>query len=109
MAGAALVGLSRQRRGDMTRTTNARVAGFAFLFYIAVALSGMILEGKASAGEGIPAKLASIAQNVPTMRIAVLLELLSCFSALVLAVTLYAITRDVDPDVALAILVFRSA
>lgn len=93
----------------MTRTTNARVAGFAFLFYIAVALSALILQGKASAGDGVAAKLASIAQNAPTVRLAVLLELLGCFSALVLAVTLYAITRDVDPDLALAILVFRSA
>lgn len=93
----------------MTRTTNARVAGFAFLLYIAVAATGAILEGKAMAGEGVAAKLASIAQNVPTVRLAALLELLSCMCALVLAVTLFAITREVDPDLALMVLVFRTA
>ena len=93
----------------MTRTTNARVAGFAFLFYIAVAATGAILEGKAMAGEGVAAKLASIAQHLPMARVAVLLELLGCLCALVLAVTLYAITRDVDPDLALMVLVCRTA
>lgn len=92
----------------MTRTTNARVAGFTFLFYIAAGVTGLILGGKASAGEGVSAKLASIAQHIPQMRLVVVLELLCCFAALVLAVTLYAITRDVDPDLALMVLVCRT-
>ncbi len=92
----------------MTRTANARVAGFTFLFYIAAGVTGMILGGKAAAGEGVAAKLASIAQHVPLMRLVVLLELLCCFAAIVLAVTLYAITRDVDPDLALMVLVCRT-
>ena len=92
----------------MTRTTNARVAGFTFLFYIAAGVTGLILSGKAGAGEGVAAKLASIAQHVPQMRLVVLLELLCCFAAIVLAVTLYAITRDVDPDLALMVLVCRT-
>jgi Domain of unknown function (DUF4386) len=93
----------------MTRTTNARVAGFTFLFYIAVALSGMVLENRAASGEGTAAKLASIAQHASDMRAAVVLELLGCFCALVLAVTLYSITRDQDPDLAMLVLVFRAA
>ncbi len=85
----------------MTRTTNARIAGFTFLLYIAVAFPEMVLFGKATSGEGIAAKLASIAQHTTEMRVAVLLTVLSSFSALVLAVTLYGVTRDVDPELAM--------
>jgi hypothetical protein len=65
----------------MTRKTNARVAGFAFLFHIAVAMTGMILANRAASGEGTAAKLASIAQHATSVRVAVLLELLGGFSA----------------------------
>jgi hypothetical protein len=91
----------------MTRRTNARVAGFTFLIYIAAALPGMILAGRAASGEGTAAKLASIAQHASDMRVAVVLEMIGCFCALVLAVTLYAITRDEDPDLALLAMVCR--
>jgi hypothetical protein len=93
----------------MTRRTNARVAGFTLLFYIAVALTGMILASRASSGEGTAAKLASIAQHASSVRVAVLLELLGCLSALVLGVTLYAITRDQDPDLAMLAMICRVA
>jgi len=93
----------------MTRRTNARVAGFAFLIYIAAALPGMILAGRAASGEGTAAKLASIAQHASDMRVAVVLEMIGCFCALVLAVTLYAITRDVDPDLARLAMICRVA
>jgi hypothetical protein len=36
----------------MTRMTSARIAGFTFLFYIAVAFPSMILMGRATGGEG---------------------------------------------------------
>src|SRR5512141_699570 len=93
----------------MNRRTNARVAGFAFLVYIAAAFTGMVLERNASSGEGIAAQLAGIAQHAPAMRIAVVLQLIGCFCALVLAVTLYAITRDVDADLALLAMTCRVA
>ena len=93
----------------MTRKTNARLAGFTFLFYIAVALPSMVLFGRATSGEGIAAKFASIAQHATDMRVAVVLSLLGCFSALVLAVTLYAITREVDADLAMLALTCRVA
>jgi len=92
----------------MTRRTNATVAGFAFLVYIAAALTGMILFGRASAGEGVAARLASLAQHATQARVAFLLELVGCVCALVLAVTLWAITRDADPDLAMWILVCRA-
>jgi Domain of unknown function (DUF4386) len=91
----------------MTRTTNARVAGFTFLVYIAVALPGMVLYNRATGGEGIAAKLAGIAQHASDVRVAILLELAGCFCALVLAVTLYAITRDEDPHLAMLALTCR--
>jgi uncharacterized protein DUF4386 len=92
----------------MTRTTSARIAGVTFLLYILVAFPGMVLSGRATGGEGTAAKLASIAAHAADMRAAMVLTLLGCFCALVLAVTLYAITRDVDPDLSLLILVFRA-
>lgn len=91
----------------MTRTTNARIAGFTFLFYIAVGLASLNLFGQATSGEGIAAKLAGIAQHASNVRIAVLLDLLACFSALVLAVTLHAITREQDRDLAMLALTCR--
>ena len=91
----------------MTRNTNARLAGFTFLFYIAAGIGSMVLFGRATGGEGIAAKLAGIAQHVSDVRITVVLGLLQCFSALVLAVTLYAITREEDPDLAMLALTCR--
>ena len=35
----------------MTRTTNARVAGFTFLLYIAAGVTQMVLFGKATSAE----------------------------------------------------------
>ncbi len=93
----------------MTRTTNARIAGFTFLFYIAVAFPSMVLLGRATSGEGIAAKLASIAHHATDVRAAVVLSLLGCFSALVLAVTLYAVTHEQDPDLAMLGLTCRVA
>ena len=92
----------------MTLRSNSRVAGYAFLVYIAAALTGMVLSGRASRGRGTP-RGSSIASHLPVMRTAILLELVGCFCALVLAVTLYAITRDADPDLALLAMVCRVA
>ena len=71
----------------MTRTTNARVAGFTFLIYIAAGVSSMAL-----------------ARYVPVTAV---LALVGSFSALVLGVTLYVITRDEDPDLAMMALACR--
>src|SRR5260370_38606363 len=85
----------------MTRTANARIAGFTFLFYIAVGITSPVLSNRAISGEGVAAKLASIAQHATDMRVVVGLTLLTSFSALVLGVTLYALTREQDPDLAM--------
>ena len=91
----------------MTRTTNARIAGFTFLLYIAAGVTGMVLFGRAASGEGIAAKLVSIGQHATDVRVSVVLSLLTCFAALVLAVTLYGITRDEDHELAVLALSCR--
>lgn len=65
----------------MSRNANARLAGFAFLFYIAAGMAALALRSR-------PA-------------LAALLVPLTALCALVLGVTLYSLTRDVDRDIAL--------
>ena len=91
----------------MTRNTNARIAGFTFLFYIAAGVLSMVLFGRATSGIGIAEKLSSIAQHTTAMGVVFVLGLLQAFSALTLGVTLYAITREQDSDLAMAGLIFR--
>jgi hypothetical protein len=93
----------------MTRSTIARVAGFTFLFYIAVAFPSMVLMNRAVGDGETAAKLARIAEHASDVRWAVVLSLFSCLSALVLAVALYGITRTVDHELAMLTLVCRSA
>jgi len=93
----------------MTRATNARIAGVAYLFYIGVAFPSMLLLDRATSGVGMAAKLATMAQHAADVRLAVLLSLLGGFAALVLAVTLFAITRVEDADLALLALTCRVA
>ena len=93
----------------MTRMANARLAGFTYLFYIAVAFPSMVLFARATSGDGMAEKLASMAQHAASVRAAAVLGLLGCLCALVLAVTLYAITRDQDRDLAMLGLTCRVA
>ncbi len=65
----------------------AKVAGFTFLLYIVAGISSMVLGSEAKA--------------------AGLLSLLQSFSALVLGVTLYALTREQEPVLALLALTCR--
>ena len=69
----------------------------------------MVVSGKVigGGGEGIAAKLAAYTQHQTAVSVLVLLGFLECFSALVLAVTLWAITRDEDQEVAMMGLVCR--
>ena len=85
----------------MTRTTNARLAGFTFLAYIATGIASMLLFGQAAAGAHAAAKLASITNHVTAVRVSAVLTLLTFFEAVVLAVTLFALTRDEDLDLAI--------
>ena len=73
----------------MTSTTNARTAGVAFIVYFAAVMAQV-------AGARDP-------------HFRIILTLIGQFSALVLAVTLYALTRGYDRDLAMLGLVCRTA
>lgn len=72
----------------MTMQSNGRLAGTAFLLYIAAGVTSMAY----AAGPLLD----------------VVLSYIMCFSALTLAVTLHAITRVQDPDIAMLGLTFRA-
>jgi len=91
----------------MTRTQNARLAGITFLAYIAIGIGALVVGNAATAGSGIAARLASVAQHTADLRLVAVLSLVSCFAALILGVTLYAITRGEGRDLALLALVCR--
>jgi hypothetical protein len=86
----------------MTRKANARLAGFMFLFYIVTGIASLVLFNQATSGaEGAAATLAAIAQHATAVRLTVLLTLCGFVSALVLGVTLYALTREEDRELAM--------
>jgi hypothetical protein len=92
----------------MTRSTNARIAGVAYLVYIGVAFPSMVIFGRVTEGADVPARLASVARHAGDMRLMMFLDLCSVFCALTLAVTLYGITRDEDNELAMFGLVCRA-
>ena len=59
----------------MTRTANARLAGFTFLAYIATGITSMVLFGQAAVGASDAARLTSIAQHGTTVRLTAVLTL----------------------------------
>jgi len=93
----------------MTRSTNARLAGFGYLSYIVAGSRNEVLMYRATSVEGTAAKLARIAEYSTDVRFAMILKLAECFSAFVLAVALYGITRDEDNELAMLGLLCRVA
>ena len=85
----------------MTRTTNARIAGFTFLLYIAAGVTSVVLFRRVTGGDVIADRLASIVGQATEVGIVALLGFVQAFSALMLGVTLWAITRDQDNDLAM--------
>ncbi len=69
----------------------------------------MVPFTRATGGEGVAAQLAGIARHATDVRLTILLGLLGNFCALGLAVTLYSITREQDPDLAMLALTCRVA
>jgi hypothetical protein len=79
-----------------------------FLLYIATGLTTMVLFRRASGGaEGAAATLASLAEHASTVRLTAVLTLMTFSIAVTLAVALYALTREVDHDVAMLALCCR--
>jgi hypothetical protein len=94
----------------MTRKTNARIVGYAFILYIAAGILSMALSRRArGGGEGIAARLASMPDHTTAVGIAILLTFVMAFAALWLGVSLYALTRDEDPDLAMMGMISRVA
>jgi len=93
----------------MTRSMNARLAGFGYLSYIGVGILNEVLMYRATSVEGTAAKLARIGEYSADVRLAIILKLAECFSAFVLAVALYGITRDEDNELAMLGLLCRFA
>ena len=93
----------------MTRTTNARIAGFTYLFYAAIGICGDLLMHHAFGGADDATTLARFGEYATEVRIDILIKLLEALSALVLAVTLYGITRDEDHELAMLGMVCRVA
>src|ERR1051326_977587 len=91
----------------MTNTTNSRIAGFTFLFYIAIGIAAMILFDRISGGHDQAARLANIAQHIPQMRVVILITFGTAVCALTLGVALYGLTRDTDRDLAVLALSCR--
>lgn len=85
----------------MTRTTNARIAGVAFLVYIVAGMTSLVLFRRATRGGAIAERLATIVGHDTEVGVVVLLGFVQAFSAIVLGVTLWAITRDQDSDIAM--------
>ncbi|MBX7152835.1 DUF4386 domain-containing protein [bacterium] len=85
----------------MTLKTNSRITGVTFIFYIAAGIASMNLFGKAAGGSDIAARLAGIAGHTSELGLTIILNLLCNLSAIILAVTLYALTRDADREIAL--------
>jgi hypothetical protein len=84
----------------MTRTTNARIAGATYLFYAAIGICSELLMHRARGAGGDAETLANIGEHATDVRLTIVIVVLEAFSALVLAVTLYGITRDEDQELA---------
>jgi hypothetical protein len=93
----------------MTRTTNARIAGFTYLFYAAIGICIELLMHQARGGYSGAAMVARIGQYATNVRLSILIALLEGLSSFVLAVTLYGITRHEDHELAMLGLVCRVA
>jgi hypothetical protein len=74
---------------------------------MAIGIAVTVLINRATNTEGTAAILARIAEHASDVRVAVLLELLECFSAVVLAVVLYGITRDEGHELAMLAMACR--
>ena len=86
----------------MTLRTNARLAGLAYILYIVTGITQMVVSRQMTAGAvGTAAKLASIVEHAPLVGLIVIFSLLQAVYAVVLGVTLWALTRDGDRDLAM--------
>ena len=81
--------------------------GYAYLAYIVFAMSAAILSRKTTAGADTSQMLSTLRSTIALAQITVLLDLLQIVCAVVLAVTLYRLSRKVDATLALLAMAFR--
>ena len=95
------------RRGAMTQRAEAKLAGYTYLAYIVFAMLAAVLSGKTTAGADTSHMLSTLRSTMAIAQLTVLLDLLQIVCAVVLAVSLYRLTRTVDATLALLAVVFR--
>ncbi len=91
----------------MTQRAESRLAGIAYLAYIVLAMSAAVLSGKTMGGADTSQRLATLRSMLSIAQVTVLLDLLQIVCAVVLAVTLYRLSRTVNITVALLAMTFR--
>ena len=91
----------------MTQRAEGKLAGCAYLAYIVSAMSAAILSRKTTAGADTSQMLSTLRSTIALAQATVLLDLLQIVCAVVLAVTLYRLSRKVDATLALLAMAFR--
>lgn len=91
----------------MTLRAEGKLAGYAYLAYIVFAMSAAILSNKTTAGADTSQMLSTLRNTIAIAQVTVLLDLLQIVCAIVLAVTLYRLSRTVDATLALLAMAFR--
>ena len=91
----------------MTKRTEAKVAGYTYLSYIVFAMLSTVLFSKTTVGADTSQMLATLRNTIWIARCTVLLDLLQIVCAIVLAVTLYRLSKVVDATLAMIAMAFR--
>lgn len=91
----------------MTDTANSRIAGASFLVYIAAGVTSLVIDGRITAGVDMTARLANVAAHRTDVGVVSLLGWVMSGSAIALGITLFALTRDRDAEIARIGLVCR--
>ena len=91
----------------MTQRAEGKLAGYTYLAYIVFAMSATVLTGKTEGGTDAAQMLSTLRGTIHLAQVTVLLDLLQMICAVVLAVTLYRLSRMVDATVALLAMAFR--
>ncbi|HEX5437800.1 MAG TPA: DUF4386 domain-containing protein [Gemmatimonadaceae bacterium] len=86
---------------------DARWAGIAFLVYIVLTMTSTTMFGNVLGSGDIAQQLGDLTRMMSQARVTVVLDLLQVVCALVLAVTLFRLTKAVDATVAMLAMMFR--
>jgi len=79
----------------------AQIAGVTYIAYVSTSIADAIMYGRATAGGSVTARLASVALHGGLLELSIVLAVATVIYALLLAVSLYTITREVNAGIAL--------